>query len=501
MITDAVQKVSELVPVIVYSNNEDTAFMLECIQAGAAEYLLQPLRADVIKTMFLTLHRHSTKYTESPLYEDHLVSCSTISTVTSVISPITPTAPPHSAYLPDRIQDRIKTLVSKDSSDRKAALKKRVSQWDFSPLNLSHEDLIHCVVIIFSQLFLLPELTYFTQAQLYDFILDLSNAYHETNPYHNFAHAVDVLQCTYYFLCQLGLLSFADNSPCKHQTTDYRILRPRDLFALLIAAIGHDTAHPGVNNAFLHQFDKIMGGNDSIEYKATDMALHGDYVTKIKEQKNRLKDSDPNDWDAPQCFEERLLFCSGLMKCADISNVARPFPRAFEWAQILVEEFASQGDIERELGMNVLPMNDREKIILEDSQIGFIRFVALGLFEIVKDSMEELSFPVDHIKENLAIWEKRKKDKTDHLQHIADDTQSTIVVDDKSNDPEPTDYNTQAADVLSNKNELHHYTKMPTVAMTQLVLNDNRKVDQQYTSDDWDPHETSGPVYCQCTIQ
>jgi hypothetical protein len=38
--------------------------------------------------------------------------------------------------------------------------------------------------------------------------------------------------------------------------------------------------------------------------------------------------------------------------------------------------------------MNVLPMNDREKIILEDSQIGFIRFVALGLFEIVKDSME-----------------------------------------------------------------------------------------------------------------
>jgi hypothetical protein len=77
LITNAVQKVSESVPVIgkkkkkgrmhtfdhvdsfllfiVYSNNEDTAFMLECIQAGAAEYLLQPLRADVIKTMFLVI--------------------------------------------------------------------------------------------------------------------------------------------------------------------------------------------------------------------------------------------------------------------------------------------------------------------------------------------------------------------------------------------------------------------------------------------------------------
>jgi hypothetical protein len=27
--------------------------MLECIQAGAADYLLQPLRPDVIKTLFL----------------------------------------------------------------------------------------------------------------------------------------------------------------------------------------------------------------------------------------------------------------------------------------------------------------------------------------------------------------------------------------------------------------------------------------------------------------
>lgn len=27
--------------------------MIECIQAGAADYLLQPLRPDVIKTLFL----------------------------------------------------------------------------------------------------------------------------------------------------------------------------------------------------------------------------------------------------------------------------------------------------------------------------------------------------------------------------------------------------------------------------------------------------------------
>jgi hypothetical protein len=49
----------------------------------------------------------------------------------------------------------------------------------------------------------------------------------------------------------MGLLPFADRSPFVSSPTSYRILRPNDIFALLIAAIGHDTAHPGVNNAFL----------------------------------------------------------------------------------------------------------------------------------------------------------------------------------------------------------------------------------------------------------
>lgn len=87
--------------------------------------------------------------------------------------------------------------------------------------------------------------------RLYSFILDLASIYHDENPYHNFAHAVDVLQCIYYFTCQLGLVPFADGTPRITNSKTFRILRPRDLFALFIAAIGHDTAHPGVNNAFL----------------------------------------------------------------------------------------------------------------------------------------------------------------------------------------------------------------------------------------------------------
>ncbi|KAL7324208.1 3',5'-cyclic-nucleotide phosphodiesterase, variant 2 [Mucor circinelloides] len=499
------------------------------------------------------------------------------------MSPITPTTAHHcnhdnnknSAYLPDRIHDRIKAINSRDINFTKAiidsylpapstitckqltdqhrdALQKKVSSWDFSPLNLSHDDLVHCSVIIISQLFLLDEITKFSQDQLYSFILDLANIYHDENPYHNFAHAVDVLQCIYYFTCQLGLVPFADGTPCMTNSKTYRILRPRDLFALFIAAIGHDTAHPGVNNAFLintsaplallyndnsvlesfhamtlfqllkkHKFDDTLGGSDSKEYVefrklvitsilATDMALHGDYVTKIKEQKQRLADSDPNDWDAPRCLEERLLFCSGLIKCADISNVARPFPRAYEWAQILIEEFASQGDLERELGLNVMPMNDRSQIILEDSQIGFIRFVAVGLFESVSEYMQELSFPVDHIKRNLSIWEDRKRENIENNHHTSTHQQQQQQQEDSNSSSDTTataedDYHSQAVAALSKKDDIDSgYTlpEMPaTLAMSSFSsITTKRYQHEQDHHGDWDPRESSGPVYCSCNI-
>lgn len=89
-----------------------------------------------------------------------------------------------------------------------------------------------------------------TVDQLYDFIIDLASVYHNDNPYHNFAHAVDVLQCLFYMLSELGLLPFTNKS--KSDTVRPQdLLSLYDIFALLIAAIGHDAAHPGVNNMFL----------------------------------------------------------------------------------------------------------------------------------------------------------------------------------------------------------------------------------------------------------
>lgn len=90
--------------------------------------------------------------------------------------------------------------------------------------------------------------------------------YQSLNPYHNFRHAVDVMQATYYFVCRAGLVSLMD--PCaameigpdtphgryswlKNSASLNHLLFPFDILALILASIGHDVGHPGVNNVFM----------------------------------------------------------------------------------------------------------------------------------------------------------------------------------------------------------------------------------------------------------
>jgi len=165
---------------------------------------------------------------------------------------------------------------------------------------------------------------------------------------------------------------------------------------------------------------------------ATDMGLHGDYVAKINDQFKRLRTKGLDLSDDAACDQERLIICGALIKCADIGNCTRPFMEAKRWAEVLVDEFSNQGDLERELGLPVLPVNDRGKLSLEDFQLGFIRHIAINLFQAVANVIPEMSFCVEYMKQNAKIWESGKheghdsgvgdsqseKDDVDHLSHI-----------------------------------------------------------------------------------
>lgn len=110
-----------------------------------------------------------------------------------------------------------------------------------------------------------------SQDQINRWLFAVRSIYHAPNPYHNYVHAIDVLQATYQFLLGIGVVPpfsfFLDMEPGKSVwvrpteeqlpakgpgTLEARsILRPQDVLAIVIAAIGHDVGHPGLSNAFM----------------------------------------------------------------------------------------------------------------------------------------------------------------------------------------------------------------------------------------------------------
>ena len=167
------------------------------------------------------------------------------------------------------------------------------------------------------------------------------------------------------------------------------LLRPMDVFALMVAAIGHDVGHPGLSNAYMvspqprrrniiandwfqvnartpvaqvyedksvleyfhtvtlmhmlrrHGFEDLLGGghlDQATSFRkvleasilATDMSRHFGFVNEINEMGRRFGERRASGPPSAANLEgDRLLLCSGLMKCADISNPVRPcFPLA-----------------------------------------------------------------------------------------------------------------------------------------------------------------------------
>ena len=155
-----------------------------------------------------------------------------------------------------------------------------LSKWDFSPHSLSSPQLLQSACLIFEALFRLPSIHGDSTIPPYEtfppFLRSVRAMYHARNGYHNFQHAVDVLQAVYCFLVQAGcvppvgvLLGSKEGQmpmgekvviglnsqglwiPGKKRGVVGEVLDGRDLLALCVAAIGHDVGHPGLSNAFM----------------------------------------------------------------------------------------------------------------------------------------------------------------------------------------------------------------------------------------------------------
>jgi hypothetical protein len=138
--------------------------------------------------------------------------------------------------------------------------------WAFDPLSLSEDDLFDTTCLVFDVIFTIEgagEDIGIQAHQLRPFLQAMRSVYQQ-NTYHNYQHAVDVLQAMYVFLADAGCvppISILESSRALVSPKWKRASAPTgtlkdilsnvDVFMLFVAALGHDAGHPGLNNSFM----------------------------------------------------------------------------------------------------------------------------------------------------------------------------------------------------------------------------------------------------------
>lgn len=259
-----------------------------------------------------------------------------------------------------------------------------LSTWNFCAIKFTTKELILCAFFLLRSLSKRANVL-ISDNKLLLLLITIEASYHQINKFHNFRHAVDVMQATWQICSNLGGNGSID-------------LSPLTVLLLSMSAIGHDIGHPGTNNQLLCQHESFLATNfdnksvlenfhntlfqnllvdhwpqilKAARYKtvqsgeinvtdipfvnlkksnninenddndkkmtinvitnailATDMAMHAKYVDKLDEL---LK--------VPQHLLPLPTLIAVIIKAADISNVTRPLSISARWAFLITLEF------------------------------------------------------------------------------------------------------------------------------------------------------------------
>lgn len=115
------------------------------------------------------------------------------------------------------------------------------------------------------------------------------------------------------------------------------------------------------------------------------------------------------DKDNSKLSETQQLILNVCVHSSDISNPAKPYVVYKKWVSLVFEEFFSQGDIEKQKGIPVTILCDRETTSITKSQIGFISFVVRPTFEIMKKLNPAVLPYCENIALNLKLYEEQNE--------------------------------------------------------------------------------------------
>ncbi|KAF8636892.1 hypothetical protein AX17_003144 [Amanita inopinata Kibby_2008] len=334
------------------------------------------------------------------------------------------------------------------SPETRSRLIRKLDRWHFQPHELPEEELLACALILFELLFRIEgmkDVIPVSMQQISAFVHHLRRIYRLENSYHNFEHALDVLQATHTYLQSAGmvppvhtLLQSDREWKSKKGYNDGSLvttLQPEEIFILYIAAIGHDVGHPGFSNYFMKvaeaPLSKIYDGQSPLEQMhcqlllrimqhhglaalfnhptkgthlrkllwssvlATDMSVHNDFMDRL-----RLN----LDHEQGTLCSRQILISQALLKCADISNPSRPYPVSQYWATALMQEWAKQAMYERSLAFKPSVQESTSPLKEAKSQVFFIENFAHPLLDMTTKAVPEMGRYLEECARNKSLW-------------------------------------------------------------------------------------------------
>ncbi|CAG9316785.1 unnamed protein product [Blepharisma stoltei] len=266
------------------------------------------------------------------------------------------------------------------------------------------------------------------QEKIYIEFFEKLESLYKQNPYHNSTHAADVL-ASFLYITNKSCLSDA--------------LLEVEILASIIANLGHDVAHPGFTNRFLiNKKDELaIRYNDASVLEsmhcstifqivltpetnifisldkdqwiaarkfivemilATDMGRHFDLLGQFRA---KIMNNSSRPLETP---ENRIDVLRMTIKAADIGHAAKVRELHERWSVLVVEEFFNQGDIEKTLNQPISMYCDRDTTDISKSQAGFIKNIALPLYEalnsyLISSAIDENC--IEQLKINQSNWE------------------------------------------------------------------------------------------------
>ncbi|KAF7250467.1 High affinity cAMP-specific and IBMX-insensitive 3',5'-cyclic phosphodiesterase 8B [Varanus komodoensis] len=324
--------------------------------------------------------------------------------------------------------------------------------WDFNIFELeavtNKKPLVYLGLKIFAR-FGVCEFLNCSEATIRSWFQVIEANYHSSNSYHNSTHAADVLHATAFFLGKervKGSLDHLDEVAALIAATIHDVDHPGRTNSFLcnagseLAVLYNDTAvleshhtalafqltakdnkcnifkklnraqgssHHSPPPSYPHNNNPVRNHYRTLRQAiidmvlATEMTKHFEHVNKFVNSITKPMASEEansnNDGSNCECTtnlknypDNQTLIKRMMIKCADVANPCRPLELCIEWAGRISEEYFSQTDEEKRQGLPVvMPVFDRNTCSIPKSQISFIDYFIMDMFDAWDDKAGE----------------------------------------------------------------------------------------------------------------